>query len=472
MWTLKPRQRYGGAALLVSCALICTACGEGEPTQDEPDATSDTTRPPRPKTDRWKLSTLDVDFVGLNLRMATSAQGVVGVAYYRTEGVEGDLCTELGVENPPIKTNWELKYAQLSGDSWSIETVADAPFIGQPPGLDLKFNPANKPVIATMAGAPVVALRYCGVNNAALYTREGTSWQLDTAVSTSGAAASGDSSSDFGFVVGYWPALAFDAAGQPALAYRDVHAGGIQNDDFTRADLEFAYKRGASWSAFPVDMGRGAGNFNRMIFDAVDRPVLAYYNPTELTAEPRIGIWVTRSEDGGASWQRTQLFNRATSEGPDVLRHPQTGDLHVAFYNSQRGYPQLATLSDHDAFESVSAWKLDDIGNNLYDEGVTPSLAVNADGQLAIAYYRCVKASAGLGRCHSDDDALIFAYNDGNEWRHEVVDSGDAGGPCGSRPALAFDAEHRPIIAYRCDTLVDDKVETHVKFARRERLPQ
>jgi len=45
-------------------------------------------------------------------------------------------------------------------------------------------------------------------------------------------------------VVGFWPALAFDQNGNAAIAYRDVHTGVLQSDDWRRADLELAFGSG------------------------------------------------------------------------------------------------------------------------------------------------------------------------------------------------------------------------------------
>ncbi|MFU8802644.1 MAG: hypothetical protein ACNA8W_02435 [Bradymonadaceae bacterium] len=449
------------------------ACGTEPPAEEEEaDVGEDPIRPPRPSTSKWTLSTIADGHVGAHLRMDVSPQGDVGVAFFAIEHEVGELCEEFELDDKPTKLHWTLHYAQLDAGAWQAETVAAPNFSGPPSGLDFKYSPHGVPVIASMAGDPVWrgTFGYCGVNDAALYYREGhENWRIETAVSESNEAATGHGPSDFGYVVGYWPALAFDSAGDPGLAYKDVHSGGLQRDDFGRADLEFARRSGGSWSTVAVDYGGGAGNFNRLIFDQGDVPIIAYYKPTESHLEERLGVWVTRLGDDGETWEQVHLFARGAPEGPDLLVHPDTGDLHVVFYNSRMGNPTLATLGDRAGFESISAWDLEDIGDPAFDEGYTPSIAVSPTGELALAYYRCARASDGLGDCKDVNDGLIFAWKDGAEWKREIVDAGGEG-ECGRRPALRFDGAGRAIIAYRCENLVDGQVDAHVKFARRESL--
>jgi hypothetical protein len=462
--------RVMGAALALS---LLGSCGPQETTDDEDDSgQTGTVRPPRPSASPWTKSVVEGGHVGLHPRLAVSSTGETGVAYFGIDHQVDGVCEEFAVENPPAKMRWTLRYARQSGSSWEVETVATPAFTGPPPGMDLKFSPQGQPVIAAMAGDPqwFELYGYCGANDAALYHREGPeSWRVETAVATSNEAATGQPASDFGFVVGYWSTLAFDSQGQPAVAYKDVHAGSIQRDDFARADLEFAHRRGGRWLAEAVDIGSGAGDYNRLIFDEDDVPVIAYYKPTESNIEERIGIWVARQDPQGQGWERVRLFGNGTPEGPDVLRHPQNGGLHVVFYNSRKGAPELATLEDRSRFGSVAAWQFEDLGDPNFDEGYTPSIAVAPTGELAVAYYRCTRAAARLGDCKDGDDGLIFAWKDGDEWKREVVDEGGQG-PCGNRPSLSFDGQGRPIIAYRCETLTDGQVEAQVKFARRSTL--
>ena len=465
-----------GARLTRAAALaaLCVGgCSEPPAAQNN----AGTTKPPimreRPKPgEAWTVSTLDAQGGGLHIALASAPSGQLGAVYFPVSGQDDGPCEELNFDSPPLRVRWPLTYAQLEGQQWVKQVVANPLYVGQPTGLDLGFYADGTPVIATMTGDPLAEQRYCGVNDVGLMARRGAAWQTETAVTNSGQARTGEAGSDFGEVVGYYPSLAFDRSGQPAVAYKDVHSGSIQSDDRRRADLELAWRQGGSWRAIPVDYGTGAGNFNKLAFDLQDRPVIAYYVPTESLDMTRQGIWATRSSDAGQTWERVQLYNLSTSERPALAIHPQTGAPHVLYYQARKGYPTLATLTDDDKFGSLAqGWSLEDIGDSRYDEGYSPAIAFSPEGTLAVAYYRCTKSIGTLGDCTSDDDALIFAWRDGQEWVREVVDEGDVGGVCGQRPSLTFDADGYAVIAYRCEVEVEGRLQSQIKFARRKSLP-
>ncbi|MEL6181653.1 MAG: hypothetical protein AAFS10_22025, partial [Myxococcota bacterium] len=346
--------------------VVATACG-GE--DGDEGAISDTT----PSSNRsnstgsgptWEVTTV-TESGGLHVRIAANADRTA-MAWYSDSGVNDGPCDELDSDVPPDRIRWPLTYAERGIDgTWTTELVTDAAILGEPPGLDLTL--ANDgPLVAALTGLPFSRgpLGYCGAHDVGLFSRDGDgTWSAEVAVAESGTAATGEAASDFGSVVGYWPALALDPNGQPAIAYKDVHSGSIMSDDLRRADLELAWRQGGGWRAIPIDFGKGAGNFNSITFDPNDgTPYLAYVNPFEDIDEPALGVWVTRSTDGGDTWERVQLFSVGTPDGPDVVVTAE-GTLHVLFYNASRGYPELATLDSPDNFTSLSnGWTLEDIG--------------------------------------------------------------------------------------------------------------
>ncbi len=453
-------------ALVFGVSVFAASCGSdgetSEPDMDIPDSSR-----PTPQPQRWSTSVVEGGNMGLHPRVALSANGVVAGAWVSTQGREAGPCTELG-EDAPERVTYQIRYGEFDGTSWTIEDAAELAFVGQPPGIDFAFN-GNEPLIAAMAGEPSVMFRYCGVNDAAVYERSGPgNWTANTAVAESGEAVTGDAASDFGTVVGYWPALAISSTGAIGLAHKDVHGGGLQSDDFRRADLEFALNQGGSWQPSAVDFGRGGGNFSDAVFDAQDRPVVVHYIPSEDNTGTLTGVWAHRLE--GDEWVRVQLHNQPTSDGPSVALDPQTGTLWVAFYNAQRGFPVVAKLENSEGFTDTSEWEFEEIGDNRYDEGYGSSLAVSRTGIVGLAYYRCTRATQGLGECTAAEDELVFAYWDGFAWEQEVIDT-DESGQCGSSPSLVFDAQDRPLIAYRCEVLVDGVLDTQVHFATRNSAP-
>jgi hypothetical protein len=292
--------------------------------------------------------------------------------------------------------------------------------------------------------------------------------------------------SDFGQIIGLWPALAFDSAGNAAIAYKDVHNGDIQSDDHRIADLELAWQQGG-WDHIPIDMGRGTGNYTAIAIDGTDRAVLASYNPVEDNNMQR-GIYAFRTApraDGspmcgdeetrslpvtGCGWDAVRLYAGATDQGISVAIGPDD-TTHIAYYRGDRGAPYLATLTDDTSFgDLASGWSNESFGDDRFDEGYDPALAIDPNGRVAAVYYRCALATAGLGNCRPADDGVVFAYQTaGGEWEREVID--DSPEECGRYPSLAFDSAGRAHVAYVCRTSgAGGMLEDQVFVATREPL--
>lgn len=411
----------------------------------------------------WQVETIEGGGWGLFPDLVTTGDGRIGVAYYRSNAVEDGPCEEIG-DSPPTRLRWPIHVAMREGSDWAIETVAEPLFVGQPPGLDLEVSAEGSLTLASLAGEPLEDFGYCGANDAALYSRKGAGdWAVETvAASSSDVVGTDEAGADFGEVVGYWPALGYDDSGRAAFVFKDVHAGGRQGDDFKIASLEMARGGADSWELQSVDWYRGAGDRPEIAFDDEDRPVVAYNLPFD-----EEGIWVTRVGSDGEGVERARLHADSGSEKASLAVDPESGTLHVIYYNAERGFPELATLERSDKFESLDegwSFREEGIGNSRFDEGYEPSMAFGPNGLLHILYYRCTVASGGLGDCNSSDDALVHAWRDGGIWEEEVVDEG-GDGVCGESPSLGFDAEGRPVAAYRCERLVDGALETTVKFA-------
>ncbi len=469
-----PRSRPGASAWSVAAALLLVACG-GDGGGDAPAADTsardtgvarDTATPPP----TWTVTTVIGGDQGRQPRAAVLADGTPAVAFLSDGGAEGDLCDPAEPASGP-RVVWTLSYAVApEGAAPVVEEVAAIPLLGAPRGLALAVDPAGDPVIAALTGEPSDAPPYCGANDLGLYRREaGGAWVAEAVVSDSGRAVTGEAASDYGTVVGLWPALAFDPTGAAAVLYQDVHGGGLQADDFKRADLELAWGEGAGWRHLPVDWGKGAGDYNALAFDGAGRPLALTYNPREdLTASER-GLWLLRSPDGGASWERVRLHDGGTPERPSLAVDPTTGRPWVAWYHGTHGLPYVAALVDEEGFDDRGAgWLVEEVGDHVYDDGVHPSLAVSPGGVVAAAWYRCARASAGLGDCTPADDALVFAWREDGEWIREVVDEGEAG-LCGLTPTLVFSGE-AAVIFYPCQVLGDDGFETELRVARRRAL--
>lgn len=455
------------APAVLAAMLLAAACGPGKPPPVGPDGGRDGGRRDGGGSGpTWEVVTVDTGNVGRNISMTALPTGEVAAAYYATAAVTQGPCDSYGGQEPfPDETTFDLHYAIFAGGTWSVEKVAEPIVLGEPQGLMLKVAPDGRPVIAATTGDPYAngPILYCGVNDAGLYRRSaGGGWTVETVATDSGQAASGDPASDFGYVVGMWPSVAFGPSGEMLYAWKDVHAGGLQSDDFRRADVEVRLD-----GAFHVvDLGRGGGEFTNVTWDRAGRPVVVFYNSESGVMDSPQGIWAKRSADGGQTWEEVRLHVGATSERPQVLVDGD-GRLTVVFYDAQAGKPKVATLSDDAAFTEIGAWDFQTFGDNRYDEGYFPSATLDPDGNLAVAYYRCARATKGLGNCDPNDDGVILAWRDGTFWDREIVDEGE-GGNCGEYASLAFDGSGRVVVAYRCSVqLADGSFEFQVHAASR-----
>ncbi len=450
---------------------FAAACGPGESNNG---ATNNGTTDPNNGvvmnngvTPTWSSEVVASGNVGLHTRYV-HAGGVHALAYFATSGRSDGLC-EVATDNKPERIVWPLHYAQKTGGAWATEVVSELLHVGQPVGLDL-IHDGSSPMLAAMTGEPLLEMVpfYCGVNDVGLWTRSAPgTWSSESVVASSGEAATGDAASDFGEVVGYWPGLARSSSGELAIAYKDVHAGSIQSDDMRRADLELALGQPGSWQNIAVDFGNGGGDYNRVAFDSQGRIYIAYYRATENRQGAGLGVWLTRSSDGGSTWESVQLFGEGTSEGPSLAFAPD-GSPMVLFYNSARGFPQLAELKDDAQFASLAnGWEVSDVGDSAWDEGYRGTIAQSPNGTLGVAYYRCNKASGTFGDCNPGDDGLVFAYRDRGVWYHEVVDPGPDNGLCGQYPTLQFDAAGIAHVAYQCENTSSGSIVNEVKFATR-----
>lgn len=465
----QPRHHPFARLTCALCIAAFAACGGDDGGGSEEDEVEPSKpRKPPPAEQIWSSEVIVDDNAGqyVSLHYDTAESRPV-LAYYVTSATDDGPCEEIGGGmDVPTRKLWELIYGEERGAGWEFETVVETLSQSAPPGLGFTLGADGTPLIAAITGTPLDAPRYCGAHDVGLFTRTAPgNWSAQTMVSTSGEAASGEPASDAGVVIGYWPAIAIDGSGNPAIAYQDVHFGGIQNDDFERADLEISL----AGTPLPVDVGTGGGRFSRLLFDPERRPTIVHYNPVMQELVDRVGLWVTRSGDGGATWDEVRLFSSPLVNAPDAI-FDADGQLVVAYYDPGRGVPVLVTLTDDSMFTSFNdGWEQETIGDPRYDEGYDPSLALDDDGTLGLAYYRCGRE---VDNCNFQEDGLVMLHRAAGqtEFVVETVDEGNDLDACGRFPSLIFEAAGRPTIAYACIGGDSDMLVDQVRLARREAL--
>ena len=152
-----------------------------------------------------------------------------------------------------------------------------------------------------MVGEPYGRLRYCGSNDLGILTPNGDDWDIETVVTMSNEAAADNSpeiaeaaeASDAGFAVGFYSTMAFDNDGGIGLVYRDIHDGGLQADDVSRADVEMAWKQDGRWTNIMVNQGIGGGQHTE--YFRHPKPASSHYSTPEeksVGGESVLGLWL------------------------------------------------------------------------------------------------------------------------------------------------------------------------------------
>ena len=501
-----------GSYLLWMCSvtllsLLLTACLDHRPPPEEepPAPRKPKPRPPYQNDPWFEKFLVETGGVGLHARLALSPGGRLGVAYWSSDGTEGEPCEDLMVDDPPLEVRWRLQFAEWSEETgWEVDEVARPLLLGNPPGLDLDYSRGGQPMISSIAGEAIPDLRYCGGGNLSLFTPsddpDAEEWDVEYVAEQSNQAMSGEAASDFGFVVGYWPSLAQSDRGAQMIVYQDVHGGSLQRDDLARADLEVAIKTSpnGAWSYEVIDLAEGAGIFNQaLITPQGDQLALYYISFDAQQAErARQGLWLAR-RNGDGMWERGLVFGGPTRGQPSLI--PFGNGVAVAYYDPQSRRPVIAVLDDLSRVADSGAWRRVALGDLKYNEGHSPSLAQLPDGRLAVAWYRC--GPAEVEECRPADDGVIFAYSErpvtgidsaerpaedeegedeaegSNElatladvaWKIEVVESGEEA-LCGIDPQLVIDKSQRAWVTWQCSRRSDSQggFEYRLESARRD----
>jgi hypothetical protein len=192
------------------------------------------------------------------------------------------------------------------------------------------------------------------------------------------------------------------------------------------------------------------------------------YHPRDELIDSKRGLWVLRSPDRGASWERVRIFAGGMAERPS-LAVDGAGRLWVAWYDGEVGLPYVARLDDATRLAERDAWDIEDVGDRVYDEGRHPALATSPAGLVALAYQRCGRASDGIGDCNPARDAVVLAWRDGDFWEREVIEE-EGEGLCGSYVGLVFSGE-APVVFYQCQVeAAGGGFASQLRAARREAL--
>jgi hypothetical protein len=353
----------------------------------------------------------------------------------------------------PVMTSqvpmWNVCYAESSsGGTYTSNVVTTQPYVG-PTGVGLAFDSSGNPSVA-YTGVSGASEKWCGANNLFVASAQGGTFGAPVQVSNGGqssglvAAQAGNCSQGIcttGDTSGLWPAIGFDAKNNPMTAFRNVHSG-FAADDFAKSDVELAEGSGANPPVLDVDVARGGGSYNRLAFTPSGLPAILQYNETGgfpgvyLDLELVAGGLTAQEADGG--WTSSQVSSGLAGEQLGFAINAQ-GVFAAAYYD--QGTARLLYVESTDGATWGTPVSVDLNGST----GFYPSLAFDANGDPAIAYYRC-NATTGTN-CDPTQDGLYLARRQGGTWSAQAVHT-DPAVTDGLDPALAF-VNGQPIIAFQ-----------------------
>jgi hypothetical protein len=305
-------------------------------------------------------------------------------------------------------------------------------------GVSLAFDEAGDPHVAYLGGGSDESLFWLQ-SDAALARRTGAGWSTEVLVRTGGEAASGVETSDFGNVVGLWPALVAGPEGF-LLAYRDAHGGQFPTD-WGHADIEVVEGRVGAWGAPKVAvLGGNTLEGHGAMTGAVltpDGPALVWSAQPGGPTDTARDLWFARRT--GEAWSEPVKLRAVgdTSWGPSFAWSSASG-FGIAYEDRGRGV--LSFLASVDGESWLAPEPIFGSGTG----GWQPGLAFDPEGEPAIVHYVCSTVSSA-SVCRAEDDALVVQRRRNGRWPivPTVVD------PEGGRgPRLVF-AGGKMVIAYK-----------------------
>ena len=382
----------------------------------------------------------DQDYLAMAVDPASSK---IGILYYTPRGTE----TMAGVKD------YDIKYVEV------VNGVASAPeilrYVQRKIGLALVFDPMGRPIASYLGGAQGFEMGmsvYWFQSDSVISRRMAPGMWVETIVTTDGNnVMCGNGVSDIGFLVGLYPALAFNSAGELYMAYRDTHNGQYPQQDWAGSDVEVVENvLGARRLICAQNGGNnkaGWGGRIRMIIGPNDQPAIIY--------DKALGGADTRGNDvaiqrrlANGTWSPPDLVANVsdTMTGASLGWHANEG---WAFAVTDRQTNKLLYRRNPDPNANSMMWESP---TEVYASGTGgwyPSLAMDNDpafaGEPSIAYYVCSRRDqVAPGDCSQDQDELRVARRSAGVWREQTVDVGG-----GFAPQLAFLPSGKRVIAYR-----------------------
>ncbi len=375
------------------------------------------------------------------------AQERVGVAYFSPRGTQ----TMMGTPD------FDIKYVEWKqGVVSPVETLR---YVQRKVGIAVAFQPNGEPVVSYLGGAAgfeVGQSIFWFQSDAVINRRSNGTW-TETVVATDGDQITcGNRVSDIGFLVGLWPALAYDATGKLYLGYRDGHNGQFPQQDWAGSDVEVWDGNPTPTNGVCVQEGGNNklawGGHLKMIIGPGDQPAITHDQMFGTSdSNGNNVVFQRRKADGTWTPAATLLNISNTQSGASLAWDPMEG-YGIAVVD--RATNELTYIRSADG----TSWSSPDPVFGSGSGGWYPSLAMDPKNhEPAIAFYVCSPKS-GLNEqgCTTSEDELRIRQRISGTWRDVVVDPNG-----GYEPKIGFFAprqageEPRRFVVYRQPPSID-----------------
>jgi hypothetical protein len=323
-------------------------------------------------------------------------------------------------------------------------------------GLSVAFQSTGQPAVAYLGGPADLNTSTLWWNNDAVTAyRTGTNaWTEHTAVMDSNEAMGDNNVSNTGYLVGIYPALAFDSTNKAYLAYRDCHSGqSVGTGDYNGSDLELAEGGPTAWTHTMLQEGGNDklswGGLSRMLMVG-DQPAMVMSRVIGVPNGYGTDVYFLRRDGGSGnpSWTAPIIVSAASQVSPGPSLAYDGTKYGVAFTDLQAtGGQALYFAESARTADGGVSFPVKDVVVQAGSGGWYPYAAYRPSTKdPSIVYHVC---SVRLGftdykSCPASEDELQLSERIGGYWYPTTVDT--AGG---FQPHLFYLSNDKRVIVYR-----------------------
>jgi hypothetical protein len=347
--------------------------------------------------------------------------------------------------------DYDIKYV-----GWKRGGLVGSPqtlrFVQNVVGLALAFEPSSgDPVVAYLGGNTTLGTSVFWFQNDAVISRRRNGVWTETVMATTGDQITcGNIVSDRGFLVGLWPALAFDAAGKMYFAYRDGHDGQFPIQDWGATDVEVWEGNPPSQTgvcaAQSGNVKKGYGGHLQMVIGPNNQPAIIYDKMDRTADIQGVDVLFQRRATSGQWSAPASVLTISNTQTGAALAYDPTEGYGIAVFDLAVG--QLSYINSTNG----TAWSAADPVFGSGSGGWYPSLSMDpVNHEPAIAFYVCSpRGGVSPTGCNASEDELRVTQRIAGTWRETLVDSEG-----GYHPKVGFFASGKRFVVYRAPPAVN-----------------